>query len=273
MSKQISKPGFVLLILLTAILPASFVISKQNSANDNEMVRVIVEVDPYHKTIAVQSLTDANAKFRHEYSVFSGYSIEIPKSGIKEIEKKPGIKGIYLVHKFKIIKPTASGNTKAITEDRRDEIIEADYLWNLDYTGRDVIIAIVDTGIDENHPDLMGKVKARESFVDTEGPEDKYGHGTHVASLAAGTGAASNGKYRGVAPGAMLLNAKVCDSDGSCYEDDIISGLEWAAQRNADIISMSLGGVDITETYPMNNAVKELVDDGIIVIAAAGNEN
>ncbi len=264
---------FIFLILITAFFLASFVISKQNSANNDDLVRVIVEVDPSYKAIAEQSLNKANVEFRHKYSIFSGYSIELPKSRIKELEEKSYIKGIYPVHKFKIIRPVASGNTKAITEDRRNEIIGASYLWNLNYTGKNVTIAIVDTGIDENHPDLIGKIKAKESFVETEGTGDGYGHGTHVASLAAGTGAASNGKYRGVAPEATLLNVKVCDSYGSCYEDDIISGLEWAFQHNADIISMSLGGVDITETYPMNNAVKKIIDEGIIVIAAAGNEN
>ncbi len=268
---KISKTITFLIIL--AVLLASFAISKQNSTKDNEIVRVIVEVDPSHKEIAAQFLTETNAKFRHQYSYFSGYSLDIPKSEIKELEKKSYIKGVYPVHKFKIIKPVKSKNIETITEDRRNEIIEANYLWNLNYTGKNITIAIVDTGIDENHPDLIGKIKAKESLVDTEGTEDGYGHGTHVASLAAGTGAASNGKYRGIAPEAMLLNVKVCDSSGSCSEDDIISGLEWAVQHNADIISMSLGGVDITETYPLNNAVKKIIDEGIIVIAAAGNEN
>lgn len=269
-----SKLLFIFLVILIAIFLASFVISKQNSANEKEIIKVIVEVDPSYKAIAKQSLSEANVKFRHTYSsLFSGYSLEIQKSKIKELEKKPYIKGVYPVHKFEIIKPVKSRNTKTITEDKRNEIIGGDYLWNLNYTGKSVTIAILDTGIDENHPDLIGEVKAKESFVDTEGTEDGYGHGTHVASLAAGTGAASNGKYKGVAPEAMLLNVKVCDSEGSCYEDDIISGLEWAVQHNADIISMSLGGVDITETYPLNNAVKKIIDDGIIVIAAAGNEN
>lgn len=263
---------FVFLLIITAISLTSFVISKQNSAKE-EKVRVIVEIDPSYKTIAEESLNKANVELRHKYSIFSGYSLETSKSKIEELKKKKYIKGVYPVHKFKIIKPVKSKNIETITEDRRNEIIEANYLWNLNYTGKNITIAIVDTGIDENHPDLIGKIKAKESLVDTEGTEDGYGHGTHVASLAAGTGAASNGKYRGIAPEAILLNVKVCDSYGQCSEDDIISGLEWAVQHNADIISMSLGGVDITETYPLNNAVKKIIDDGIIVIAAAGNEN
>lgn len=77
-------------------------------------------------------------------------------------------------------------------------------------------------------PDLAGKIDASANF--TGGPAgDQFGHGTHVASIVAGTGAASGGRYRGIAPDARLLDAKACDQDGTCADDAVLAGMEWAA--------------------------------------------
>jgi subtilisin family serine protease len=91
--------------------------------------------------------------------------------------------------------------------------IGAPTAWAKGLTGKGVKVAVVDSGIDTTHPDLAGKVVAAKVFVN-EPAGDKFGHGTHVASTVAGSGAASGGKYRGVAPDAQLLDAKVCDVEG-----------------------------------------------------------
>ena len=81
----------------------------------------------------------------------------------------------------------------------------------------------------------------RQNFTDAPDAGDHYGHGTHVASIAAGTGAASGGKYKGVAPDATLLNGKVLDDTGSGFESGIIAGMEWAAAQGAAVVNLSLG--------------------------------
>ena len=83
---------------------------------------------------------------------------------------------------------------------------------------------------------------ASESFVEGLPPVDGHGHGTHVASTILGTGAAEDGRYRGVAPGAELLSGKVCDNTGQvCAFSSMIAGMEWSAiEMDAAVVSMSL---------------------------------
>ncbi len=145
--------------------------------------------------------------------------------------------------------------------------------WEAGFTGQGIKVAVVDTGIDASHPDLTGKVAARKDFSG-EGPADGYGHGTHVASTIAGSGAASGGKYKGVAPDATLLDSKVCTADGMCDDSAIIAGLTWAAdEQDADVVNVSLGGYDTPEVDPMEEAVNTLTaETGALFVISAGNE-
>jgi subtilisin family serine protease len=144
--------------------------------------------------------------------------------------------------------------------------------WDLGLDGGGVTIAVLDTGIDAEHGDFSGKITASRNFTEAPTDGDLYGHGTHVASIAAGTGDRSGGTYRGVAPGAALLNGKVLDDDGGGWESEIIEGMEWAVDQGADIINMSLGGGAGNEIDPMEEAVNQLsADSGALFVIAAGN--
>ncbi len=140
-------------------------------------------------------------------------------------------------------------------------------------TGAGVTVAVLDTGVDETHPDLAGKVVSAMSFVeDGHGTADRSGHGTHVASTIAGSGAASGGQMRGVAPGVSLLSGKVCFSQRGCPFSAILSGMEWAAASGAQIVNMSLGGADFPELDPLEEAVNQLsAQYGTLFVIAAGN--
>jgi subtilisin family serine protease len=151
--------------------------------------------------------------------------------------------------------------------------IGAPAAWKSGYTGKGVRVAVVDTGIDSTHPDFKGQVVAAKNF--TTGPAgDGFGHGTHVASTIAGTAAASNGKYKGVAPDAKLVDAKVCDNDGGCEDSAILAGLEWAVvQQKARVVNVSLGGLDGPEVDPIEAAVNRLTaQTGALFVVAAGND-
>ncbi|MET8980502.1 S8 family serine peptidase [Streptomyces sp. NPDC004539] len=151
--------------------------------------------------------------------------------------------------------------------------IGAPAVWASGYTGKGVKIAVLDTGVDATHPDLKGQVSASKNFSPSPDARDRQGHGTHVASTAAGTGAKSNGKYKGVAPGATILNGKVLGDDGSGYESGILAGMEWAAAQGADIVNLSLGGTDTPDVDPLEEAVNRLSEQKNILFAiAAGNE-
>ncbi|WP_406434788.1 S8 family serine peptidase [Streptomyces sp. NBC_01589] len=133
---------------------------------------------------------------------------------------------------------------------------------------------MLDSGADTTHPDLAKRIVASRSFVAGEDVIDRNGHGTHTASTVAGTGAASHGAERGVAPGADLLVGKVLADNGSGPISGIIAGMEWAARtEHAKVINMSLGTPAWhTQDDPLSRAVNQLsVETGALFVIAAGN--
>ena len=146
-------------------------------------------------------------------------------------------------------------------------------------TGEGVTIAIVDTGVSlgieegEQHEQLDGNTVVGDvDFIDPGTPgDDCNGHGTHVASIAAGNGGASKDAkfYRGVAPRASILAIRVLDCLGRGTVGTVISGIAWAVENGADIISMSLGTGG--SNTALNDAVGVAVSRGVVVIASAGN--
>ncbi|MDX6280853.1 MAG: hypothetical protein QOH03_1924, partial [Kribbellaceae bacterium] len=158
-----------------------------------------------------------------------------------------------------------------LTLDQSVPQIGAPAAWQAGYTGKGVKVAVLDSGIDATHPDLAGQVAAAKNF--TEAPAgDQVGHGTHVASTIAGTAKASNGKYKGVAPDATLLDGKVCGLDG-CTESAMLAGMEWAAtEQHAQIVNLSIGGPNTSEIDPIEAAVNRLTaETGTLFVIAAGN--
>ncbi|MDX2921378.1 S8 family serine peptidase [Streptomyces globisporus] len=151
--------------------------------------------------------------------------------------------------------------------------VRAPEAWTAGFDGKGTRVAVLDTGIDTDHPDVKDRLVATRSFVPGEEVDDKHGHGTHVASTIAGSGAASEGANKGVAPAADLLVGKVLGDEGSGADSGIIEAMEWAKAEGADIVSMSLGSpVPDDGTDPMSQAVNSLsADGGPLFVIAAGN--
>jgi serine protease AprX len=148
------------------------------------------------------------------------------------------------------------------------------------YTGAGVTVAYIDSGITSyQHPDLAdGRVLAFVDFVNARTARyDDNGHGTHVAGIIGGSGALSAKKYAGMAPGASLVSLKVLDQNGEGSIGNILKALDWiylnGARYGVRVVNMSVGAA-VTESYytdPLTLATKALVDSGITVVAAAGN--
>ena len=148
-----------------------------------------------------------------------------------------------------------------------DADIDAQDAWKVT-TGSSVAVAILDTGIDESHPDLAGKVIQSQNFSNSPSVDDFFGHGTHVSGIVAANTNNTTGTA-GVCPDCTLLNVKVLGDTGSGSYSGIASGITWAADNGAKVINMSLGGSARSST--LEAAVKYAWSKGVVIVAAAGN--
>ncbi|MEV8225781.1 S8 family serine peptidase [Streptomyces sp. NPDC079167] len=171
-----------------------------------------------------------------------------------------------------IAKLWLDGKAEAALKDSVPQV-NAPQAWAAGYDGKGTTVAVLDTGVDATHPDVKDRVTQSKSFIPGEEVDDKNGHGTHVASTIAGSGAASDGANKGVAPGADLIVGKVLSDEGSGADSGIIEAMEWAKAEGADVVSMSLGSsIPDDGTDPMAQAVNALsADGGPLFVIAAGN--
>lgn len=146
-------------------------------------------------------------------------------------------------------------------------------------TGSGVMVAVLDTGLDLNHPDFSGRVTEGDngrSFISGEGVQDGHGHGTHCAGVVAGPRVSAGGRRFGVAPDANLIVGKVLNNEGEGQDDQILDGIDWAADFGAKIISMSLGSERAAGqpfATPYERVAERLLASGVLIVAAAGNES
>lgn len=155
--------------------------------------------------------------------------------------------------------------------------MKADEAWTITNGGAGANICIVDTGLDDQHQELAGKVSMRTNFVTAEPRvDDPNGHGSHVAGEAAAKGVVVNG----VAPLATLMGARVLNAAGSGSETAIVNGIRWCADNGAHVINMSLGGIRYrglpsftTSPITYGTAINYATNLGVVVVVAAGNSN
>ncbi len=147
--------------------------------------------------------------------------------------------------------------------------IQMQELWQTASGGSGVVVAVLDTGIDQGHEDLDGKVVVEANFTDSSTSGDVYGHGTHVAGIIAAY--SNNGVgIAGVAPESWLMNVKVAGDSGGCQASTVARGIIWAVDNGASVINVS---IEFQEPSPeLEDAVNYAWSQGAVVVAAAGNE-
>jgi thermitase len=146
--------------------------------------------------------------------------------------------------------------------------IQAPQAWDITAGSPSVSIAILDTGVDIDHPDLANKFISNVNFSDSATSDDAYGHGTHVAGIAAAI--TNNGVgVAGLGYSCSIMNVKVLGDTGAGAYSWIASGIIWAADNGAEIINLSLGGSSASST--LEDAINYAWSKGVVIVAAAGN--
>ncbi|MEM7127133.1 MAG: S8 family peptidase [Chloroflexota bacterium] len=173
-------------------------------------------------------------------------------------------------HKKESIQSTVSPNDSLYSQQWGLSAIHAPEVWAITQGSANVVIAVIDTGIDLGHPDLESELVAGEAFTRRSSTaQDDNGHGTHVASIAAG---ATNNQLgvAGVAWQARIMPIKALNSRGSGRISDIADGIRWAVDNGADVINMSLGSSEGSNT--LLSAVQYAYNNDVFIVSAMGNE-
>jgi len=258
-----------------------------DEADSNEQVDVLVSYDQNRGESEARNAietVDRCAKIAEVFNQMNMMRVKLLGSAIKSLAASSIITGIWSNEMMKVssdARAFAGASSGSMYESPVDTT-GARSLWDKGYNGTGVVIAVLDTGVDFYHGDLDdfddnpnttdSKVTAYASFVEGDTlPVDIIGHGTYSASIAAGTGNMSQGLYKGIAPGATLLSAKVTLGGLYAAPSWIVSGIEWACSRGADIILMPFNTFG-SPGDAVTAAVKNAAGKGVFIVAAAGDD-
>ena len=158
--------------------------------------------------------------------------------------------------------------------------VNADDIWAMGYTGDGVVVAVIDSGVNYNHVDIANNLwdggnefpnHGYNTYDGNDDPMDKFGHGTHCAGTVCGDG--SSGTKTGIAPKATLMCVKSVSDEGTGTAHNINSGMEWAVEHNADVLSMSLGVTmpTLSEKTMLRRSCVTALELGVVASVAAGN--
>jgi minor extracellular serine protease Vpr len=299
------------LLLSAALAPASLTAQNADEVSDAEEVAVdetarlwFVEFNSaptiegagaaavaQEKQAFRRSAASARLEYQERYSfgtLWNGVSVEINPDHVAKLARLPGVKAVYPVIKFTPPAPSANPGMDLVTAVKQTG---ADIAQNtLGFTGAGIKVAIMDTGVDFDHPDLGGcfgagcRVFTGWDFVgdafnadDTSPtfnpiatpdpiPDDCNGHGTHVAGIVG-----ANGAIRGVAPDVTFGAYRVFGCDGSTTAEIMIAAMERAYADGMDVLNMSIGSAFQWPEYPTAVAASRLVKKGMVVVASIGN--
>ncbi|HZQ27189.1 MAG TPA: S8 family peptidase, partial [Acidimicrobiales bacterium] len=245
------------------------------SVDLGRLVSVVVsKLDPRDAT-PERTVTSLGGKVGAPLRIVDGFEAKVPEGALGRLAMSPGVRG--MERNTKVRFHGQYGENSGVASAVYTDNTRASKVWNSGNTGQGINVAVIDTGVDVTG-DLAGRVIHAEDFSGENAPlQDNFGHGTFVAGLIAGTGAASGGKVSGMAPGAGIVSVKIAGRDGSTNMYRLLAALEWVA-TNKDaygirVLNLSLGS-DSQQSYlvdPLDFAVERLWNSGIVVVTASGN--
>jgi len=252
-----------LLVVLLILGPAWAVLAQSEPVSGRVLIQFKSQAGPKTPNERAEMVRHAGGTVHASFDLVPAVAAELPPEAMKKLRGRPEIESIE-----EDVVLYAIGQTKPWGVDR----IDADLAWPTGNTGKGIKVAILDTGIDYDHPDLKlaGGVNyagtSRDGYTSPSYWNDNYGHGTHVAGIVA----ARNNTIGviGVAPDVSLWAVKVLGDNGSGYTSDIIQGLDWCVAHGIQIASMSFGGGG---TSTLKYACDRAYSRGVLLVAAAGN--
>ncbi len=260
------------LCIIAALLVFSMPLFAAGKATEAEFVSDQILVKFKSGTVE-----DAKGKVHKKYggeviSEIQGIGVQVVKvpagKVLKKVNEYIGEDNVEFAEPDYIVEAAGEPNDTDFGKQWGMRKILAPEAWDITSGSADVKIAIVDSGIYSGHPDLAGQVAASANFTRSRTVEDKYGHGTHVAGIAAAV--TDNGRgVASVAYGCTMLNVKVLEDNGRGSYSALAAGICWAADNGAKVINMSLSGPSPDST--LESAVNYAWNRGVVLVAAAGN--
>ena len=241
-------------------------------ANAKEQ-RMIVGFNKMASTAEQEFVNQRYGKFKRKFKQITAVTADLSKQEIAELRNNPDIAYIEEDAIVSAITPE-SGSLEYLNSWGVSHIGSAE-VHAESITGRDIKVAVLDTGIDYNHPELVDSFRGGARFISTDlipNNQDLFddswnSHGTHIAGIIA---AASNDiEVVGVAPDISLYAVKILDGGGSGHISDLIAGIEWAIENDMDIINLSIGLRN--DSQALAEACARAYEAGILLVAAAGN--
>ena len=255
---------------------SGFLSRAKQGQGKGQTVKVIVQYRQVPTSAHYATMQGRGGRLQSKLHMIQGAAFEIPLSALPALEADPEIASVTIDHPMSVMDDLTNGATGVSSA------------WNSGYTGTGVGVAVIDSGINDTHPDLRNangtsRVVYHQDFTGTPttnilgGKYDLYGHGTHVAGIIGGNGSMSGGNYAGVAPGVNLIDLRALDANGAGTDSTVIAAIQQAIALkntyNIKVINLSLGrGIPSSYTQdPLCQAVESAWKSGIVVVVAAGN--
>ncbi|HKG96882.1 MAG TPA: S8 family peptidase, partial [Pyrinomonadaceae bacterium] len=254
-------------------------ISETLRKNTDEIVQIILQLNAT-PTGRLNALLQRNGvRVKEEFEEFQSAVVELPSSVLTQLAEFDEVEFISLDREVRLLGHVEKTTGAAYMRTQSG---------NSGFKGKDVNIAVLDSGIDKDHHQIGSRIETQLDFTGEGRLDDVYGHGTHVAALAAGLDHVAHGAYTGVAPEARVINLRVLNSQGLGAVSNVLKGLNWIlapvdptkplGEKNYQkyrikVVNLSLGtpAVDSYKDDPLCIAARRLVNSGIVVVAAAGN--
>src|SRR4051812_23950247 len=260
--------------ILAALLGVAAALTPATATLPQAMRTVVVMKVSAGDSRPEAALRAVGGRVLHRLGVIDGFVAAVPAAGLTTLAHAAGVRSMSPNRRLSL--QSQYGQDTGVASAVYTDVVRANKTWSAGYNGIGVTVAVVDTGIDTSG-DLAGQVIRSVDFTSEADGADRYGHGTFVAGLIAGTGTHSGGAVEGVAPGAKLVSLKVSGADGATDVTLVLEALEWlkdfAATYNIRVVNLSLGFAS-QQPYtidPLDYAVERLWNAGITVVTAAGN--